>query len=200
MTDGRRRRAPVRRAPVRWALAIGLLLALPAPAALGGGAAGVAEPDGIWTGPMRGEVPATLAGAAVLDADGVAALVAAGDAVLVDVGPPPRRPEGLAADAKWLPPPHRSIPGAVWLPGVGAGELDPAVEAWYRDRLAALAGGDMDRPLVVFCHPQCWGSWNAAKRAVLYGHRAVHWFPGGIEGWQDAGHPTRTVEPETPGG
>jgi rhodanese-related sulfurtransferase len=30
-------------------------------------------------------------------------------------------------------------------------------------------------------------SWNAARRAVALGYTAVHWFPGGIEGWQSAG-------------
>lgn len=187
---------PWRRAMLTCALAAAMAVA--APMTSGGATAGVPEPDGIWTGPMRGEVPATLAGAMVVDADALAALAARGDAVLVDVGPLPRKPEGLAADAVWLAPPHRSVPGSVWLPGVGLGDLDPAVEAWFRDRLSALTGGDPDRPLVFFCHPQCWGSWNAAKRAVGYGYRAVHWFPDGIEGWQDAGHPTETLAPETP--
>ncbi len=117
--------------------------------------------------------------------------------MLVDVGPPPHKPDNIAAEA-WVPPPHRTLPGAVWLPGVGAGELTPTRDAWYRARLGALTGGDLAKPVVVFCHPDCWGSWNAAKRAILYGYSAVHWYEEGIEGWQDAGQPTQVAQPETP--
>lgn len=194
------------RAVMAGAAAIGWIAALSiggpwgAGEARAGGAAEVAEPDGFWTGPMAGAVPATLAGGKVVDADQVAAIVQAGGAVLVDVVGTPHRPEGLAPDALWAPPPHHSLPGSAWLPGVGAGVLDAAVDGWYRDRLAALTGGDSARPLVIFCRPRCWGSWNAAKRAVLYGYGNVHWFPGGVEGWQDSGRPTAVIEAETPPG
>ena len=57
---------------------------------------------------------------------------------------------------------------------------------------------DQAKPLVVFCHPDCWGSWNAAKRAILYGYTDVQWYEEGIEGWQDAGHETQAVQPEIP--
>jgi PQQ-dependent catabolism-associated CXXCW motif protein len=181
------------RAAVAGALVIGWFAA---GVAAGARADGVPEPDGFWTGPMGGAVPATLAGAAVVDADAVDALVRAGGAVLVDVAPAPRRPDGLAADALWLPPPHRSLPGSVWLPDVGLGVLEPDADSWYRDRLAALTGADFSARLVIFCHPDCWGSWNAAKRAVLYGYGNVHWFPDGVEGWQDSGRPTVTIEAE----
>lgn len=186
------------RAIAAGALAIGWVAAAACVAddVWAGSMAEVAEPDGFWTGPMGGAVPATLAGGAVVDADQVAALIRAGGVVLVDVGPAPRRPDGLAPDALWLPPPHRSLPGSVWLPGVGAGALAPAEESRYRGRLAALTGGDMSAPLVIFCHPDCWGSWNAAKRAVLYGYGNVHWFPGGVEGWQDSGRPTVAIGAE----
>jgi PQQ-dependent catabolism-associated CXXCW motif protein len=155
------------------------------------------EPDGFWTGPMQGAVPATIAGGTVIGTEDLAALVEQGDVVLVDVAPSPRKPEGLAADTIWLPPPHRSLPGSVWLPDVGQGELPPAHDAWFRARLATLTGGDTGMPLVLFCHPNCWGSWNAAKRAILYGYREVHWYPDGVEGWQDADLPTVTIEAET---
>lgn len=185
-----------RRAALVTALIAGLISCLPSPGLRA--QENAPEPDGVWTGEMRGPVPATLRGGTVVDAAGMQRLAADGGAILIDVGPPPMKPEGLAPEAVWLPPPHRSIPGSVWLPGVGGGSLAPEREAWYRDSLAALSGGDQSRPLVFFCHPQCWGSWNAAKRAVLYGYRAVHWYPDGIEGWQDAGHPTAAVEAETP--
>jgi len=154
------------------------------------------EPDGFWTGPTQGAVPATLAGGTVIGTADLAALVERGGAVLIDVAPAPRAPEGLAPGTTWTPPPHRSLPGSVWLPGVGQGELPPDVDAWFRARLAELTGGDRNRPVVLFCHPDCWISWNAAKRAILYGYTGVYWYPDGVEGWQDADMPTAVVEAE----
>ena len=180
----------------RVGLALALLAGLSA-AATASEPAPPPEPDGFWTGAMQGAVPATIAGGTVIGTEDLAALVERGDVVLVDVAPAPRKPEGIAPDAVWLPPPHRSLPGSVWLPDVGLGELPPARDAWFRDRLAALTGGDTDTPLVLFCHPNCWGSWNAAKRAILYGHTGVHWYPDGVEGWQDADLPTVTIEAES---
>jgi PQQ-dependent catabolism-associated CXXCW motif protein len=146
---------------------------------------------------MGGSVPASIAGGEVIDSAGLIALIGEENPVLIDVGPQPHKPDDIAAE-QWNPPPHRTIPGSVWLPGVGAGELAPKIDAWYRTRLDALTGGDDVKPLVIFCHPDCWGSWNAAKRAILYGYRAVHWYEEGIEGWQDAGQPTQAVQPELP--
>lgn len=158
---------------------------------------GVPEPAGFWTGPMGGPVPETIAGGEVVDTEALIALIGDETPVLIDVGPVPRKPDDIPAD-QWRAPPHRTIPGSVWLPGVGAGELSPAFDAWYRDRLATLTGGDQSAPLVIFCHPDCWGSWNAAKRAIGYGYTRVHWYEEGIEGWQDAGQPTRRAAPEMP--
>ena len=46
---------------------------------------------------------------------------------------------------------------------------------------------------MLYCHPQCWASWNAAKRAISYGYRKVYWYPDGIEGWEKAGLPTASA-------
>jgi PQQ-dependent catabolism-associated CXXCW motif protein len=146
---------------------------------------------------MGGPVPATITGGTVITTDELAALIAERDPVLVDVGPMPHKPDNVAAE-DWVPPPHRTIPGSVWLPGVGAGELSPALEVWYSAWLIKLTGGSPAKPLVVFCHPDCWGSWNAAKRAIRYGYENVHWYEEGIEGWQEAGHETQVVQPQVP--
>jgi PQQ-dependent catabolism-associated CXXCW motif protein len=167
-------------------VAVGVLAADPAPP----------EPAGIWTGPLQGAVPATIAGGTVVDAAAVEALVAREQAVLVDVAPSPHKPAN-AADT-WVAPPHRSLPGAVWLPDVGNGEMPPALEAWYQARLTALTRDDLARPVVVFCHPDCWASWNAAKRAIGYGYRRVNWYPDGVEGWQDSGRSTAVIEAQRP--
>lgn len=155
-------------------------------------AAPAPEPTGLWGGEERGAVPATLAGGRVVDTAALAALLAQGDTgggvVAVDVSVAQRRPEGLPPGAVWLPLAHRDIAGSVWLPEAGQSALAPATEAWVRQRLQALTGGDPARPVVFYCHPECWRSWNAAKRAVGWGYRAVMWYPQGVEGWEEAGH------------
>ena len=157
-----------------------------------------AEPDGYWTGDVDAPTPATLRGGWVIHAGALAALLRHGRAVIVDVSNAPRAPPGLAPGAPWMPLPHRAIPGAVWIPGVGAGSPAPGIEDFFRERLAEATAGDPDRPLVIYCHDRCWLSWNAAKRAIGYGYRRTYWFPEGIEGWIASGRPTATVEPREP--
>jgi PQQ-dependent catabolism-associated CXXCW motif protein len=72
---------------------------------------------------------------------------------------------------------------------MGAGALDTAKGEAFRARLRTLTGGDMTKPIVVYCHHACWLSWNAAKRAIADGYRRVIWYPDGIEGWTQAGKP-----------
>jgi PQQ-dependent catabolism-associated CXXCW motif protein len=156
-----------------------------------------AEPSGYWTGPVNSPVPLTISGGKViLNAHELRALIKRRGTVVVDVSNAPRRPEHLATGAPWLPLPHRAIPGSLWIPGVGVGEVPPAVDDFFRQRLAAATGGDPARRLVIYCHRMCWLSWNAAKRAIHYGYRHVYWFRDGIEGWQAAGLPTAVIEPQ----
>jgi len=153
----------------------------------------VPEPDGLWTGPMRGHTPATLEGATVIDLSALDAVMPEGPVVL-DVAAADKKPADFPSDMPWLPI-HRSIPGAVWMPGAGAAPLDPTREGLFYRRLEELTHGDKAKVIVTFCHPECWGSWNAAKRLVLKGYTRVNWFPEGIEGWQDT-HPTAVVKPD----
>jgi PQQ-dependent catabolism-associated CXXCW motif protein len=150
------------------------------------------EPDGYRTGVLRAPTPATLAGAQVLDLAGLERLVAE-EPVLIDVGPAPVRPPDHPADAPWLPT-HRTIPGAAWMPGAGGGDLTPEREKLMLDQVATLTGGDPAAIVVVFCQPDCWGSWNAGKRLVNAGYTGIAWFPAGVDAWQEA-HPTAPVEP-----
>ena len=152
------------------------------------------EPDGFRMDDYRAPVPATVRGAAVLHIAAMRDLVARGEAVLIDVLPAPRRPEGIRAETPWLPKPHRSLPGSLWWPDVGRGGLPPSVEARFRQRLQEIAGNP-PRLAVFFCLADCWMSWNAAKRAAAFGFRAA-WFPDGTDGWEAAGLPLEAVEPE----
>jgi len=157
----------------------------------------VAEPSGFWTGPVNSPTPETLTGGKVIHkARELRTLLRQGGAVIVDVSNAPRRPEGLAPGARWLPVPHRAIPGSLWIPGVGLGEIPVSVDDFFRERLSVATGDHLARPLVFYCHKTCWLSWNAAKRAISYGYRNVHWFRDGVEGWKAAGYPTAVIEPQ----
>ncbi|HUB11985.1 MAG TPA: rhodanese-like domain-containing protein [Acetobacteraceae bacterium] len=178
-----------------------LLLVMTVAAAVSGAAAEtvhVPEPHGYWLGPIHGPVPATITGGTVLDTARLEHLLASGGAVLVDVSEAPYRPSGLPAGTLWLPPPHRDIPGSVWIPNVGRGTISPRFAAWFHTRLATLTGGNPKKPIVVYCHTGCWLSWNAARRVINDGYRTVFWFPGGMEDWKAAGHPTAVIKPEGP--
>jgi PQQ-dependent catabolism-associated CXXCW motif protein len=134
----------------------------------------------------RAPTPDDAPGARTLDGAAMRAAAAAG-AILIDV-----TAEGAGVwfegDGEWVGhAAHETAEGAVWLPQVGHGRLPPDVEAYFRAALARLTGGEPSRPLVIFCHADCWMSWNAAKRAAAWGHEAVGWAPLGIEGWAEAG-------------
>jgi PQQ-dependent catabolism-associated CXXCW motif protein len=149
-----------------------------------------AEPEGYWTGPVNGAVPATLRGATVLKTDELTTLLKTEKVVLIDASNAPLRPEKLAPNAPWMPTPHPIIPESLWIAGSGMGEITPAIDAIYRAHLAEATGENLDMPIVVYCHERCWLSYNAAKRALSYGYSKVYWYPDGIEGWRAAGLPT----------
>ena len=147
-------------------------------------AAEVPPPEGYRMDDYRAPTPSYLPGATTLDTPGAEALWRGGGAVWIDVLPAPRRPAALPASALWLPSPRRGIPGSLWWPEVGRGFLAPVLEAWFRGNLQRATGGDPGRPLVFYCLAECWMSWNAAKRAIAWGWRAVHWYPEGSDGWE----------------
>jgi PQQ-dependent catabolism-associated CXXCW motif protein len=186
--------AAAMRVPILAAAAVAAVVATARLPAVAGDepVAEIPEPQGLWTGPMYGATPRTLAGAMVVDLAAVEALMA-DKPLLIDVGPVERKPETLPKDRPWLPV-HRSIPGAVWMPGAGAAPLDAEREALFYRRVAELTRDDRTRPIVVFCRSGCWGSWNAGKRLVAKGYIGVRWFPDGIDGWQDM-HAIAEVKP-----
>src|SRR5579872_1499336 len=103
------------------------------------------EPAQYWTGPVNSPVPATLAGGRVIHAHKLAELLKGERIVVIDVSNAPRRPENLPASTPWLPLPHRAIPGALWIPGAGLGEIPTSLDEYYRQRLAAATQNDPDR-------------------------------------------------------
>lgn len=185
-----------RAAVQRWALivTVATCLAASSGAALADGGA-VPEPSGYRLDDYRAPVPATVAGGRAIGTEEAKDLWQRHAAVFVDVLPAPRRPEGLRADAVWKPLPRPEIPGSLWLPDVGRGELNPRLAAYFRDHLARATGGDKSAPLVFYCLSQCWMSWNAAKRAIADGYTRVYWYRDGSDGWAAAHLPTAPGTP-----
>ncbi|UEM19617.1 PQQ-dependent catabolism-associated CXXCW motif protein [Skermanella mucosa] len=146
----------------------------------------------------RAPTPDTVPGAATVGTERVREMANRGEAVLIDVYPAPPRPATLPPGAVWMPKARRTIPGAVWLPNVGYGALPDGMDRHFRDSLERLTRGDRGRPIVFFCEPDCWMSWNAALRAVGYGYHAVHYYPEGAGGWTAAGLPLEPAQPTRP--
>ena len=154
----------------------------------------VQEPQGLYQGALHGYTPNTVAGGRIIRTAALAALIETKHPVLLDVAEKDRKPPAMGKDMLWLPN-HRSIPGAVFLEGGGRGTGDATYADAFKARVATLAGGDRATAIVVFCHPDCWGSYNAAKRLAGLGYTQVFWYRDGVEGWQD-GHDTAVVKPD----
>lgn len=153
----------------------------------------VAEPSGYRMDDFRKPVPATLAGARVIDTIEAEKVWKAKAAIMVDVFPKPHKPVNLPATTIWRDPQHETIAGAHWLPDVGYGALPSELEAYFRRHLTQLTGAEPGKPLMFFCQRDCWMSWNAAKRAIAWGYSDVIWYPDGTDGWQEAGNDVVTV-------
>ena len=80
---------------------------------------------------------------------------------------------------------HRTIAGAFWMIGAGAGDMDRDEEKRFAGAIAGFAAGDKSRALVFFCvDSECWLSYNAALRAIALGYTNVMWYRGGIASWR----------------
>lgn len=92
--------------------------------------------------------------------------------------------------------PRFNIPGSMWLPNVGRGELDRDQTSYFREGMLKLTGGDFDCPVVIYCRADCWMSWNAVKRAKSWGYTRLYWYRDGMSGWREAGLDQRESSPE----
>jgi PQQ-dependent catabolism-associated CXXCW motif protein len=133
----------------------------------------------------RSPVPESVAGGTRITAAEVLELVKNQKAVLLDVMPS----DGAGLDAatgEWhMTKPRQNIPGSVWLPDVGRGQLSPSMETYFRGNLEKLTAGERSRSIIIYCQSDCWMSWNAVKRAAGYGYTSLYWFPEGSDGWRD---------------
>ena len=153
-------------------------------------------PEGYRIDNYRAPVPATLAGARVLTTAEAEAIWRAKSAAFIDVLPRPPKPKNLPAGTVWRDAPRKNIPGSIWLPDTGYGNLPPAMEDYFQRGLARVSGGNKAALVVIYCLADCWMSWNAAKRALAYGYSNIAWYPDGTDGWERAKLPTEEAQPE----
>ncbi len=154
------------------------------------------EPEGYRLEAYRARVPATLAGATVIDTPKAFELWRSKTASFIDALPRAPKPEGLPKNVVWREQLRLDIPDSVWLPDTGFGALSDATARYLEKGLAKASGGDKSRPIVFYCLANCWMSWNAAKRALTLGYTHVLWYPEGTDGWAEAKHPLEEARPE----
>jgi PQQ-dependent catabolism-associated CXXCW motif protein len=154
------------------------------------------EPEGFRLENYHAPTPATLKGATVIDTDRAYKLWSEKAAVFIDALSRPPRPADLPKEAEWSPPPRRDIPGSLWLPGVGLGQLSPQMQDYLEKGLERATGSNKEKPVVFYCRTHCWASWNTGKRALALGYKNILWYPGGADAWEKAGHPLEERSPE----
>jgi len=154
-------------------------------------------PDGYRMSHYRAPTPDAVPHAVTLGTVELAALIDSGSVALIDVQAVVVRPETAEFGFAWLPnEPRYNIPDSVWLPNVGYGQLDPAMDAYFRDHLRRITNGRLDHPLVFYCVADCWMSWNAVQRAHRFGYHTLYWYRGGTDAWRAAGRPLVEDQPE----
>lgn len=159
-------------------------------------AAEVTEPESYRLDDYRAPTPATLRGAKAIGTQEAENIWRKGNASFVDVLPRPPRPRNLPEGTVWHDKPRADIPGSIWLPDTGYGELAPSMADYFARGLAKITHGDRSRLVVLYCLTDCWMSWNAAKRAQEIGYSNVAWYREGTDGWLAAGLPLANATPE----
>ena len=155
------------------------------------------EPSDYRMSDYRAPTPATLAGARLVTTAQAEELWKSGTAAFVDVLAHAPRPANLPDGTLWREKPRMDIPGSIWLPDTGYGQLAASTEAYLRNGLERVTKGDRAKLIVIYCLADCWMSWNAAKRALAMGYSNVAWYPQGTDGWQAAGLPLEAAAPAT---
>src|SRR5450755_4325280 len=120
-------------------------------AAAGAKAADVPEPDDYRLENYRAPTPATLRGARVIGTDEAEKIWRSHSAAFVDVLPRPPRPRDLPAGTLWRDKPRANIPGSIWLPDTGFGELAPSMAGYFSKGLEKATNGDRARMVVLYC-------------------------------------------------
>lgn len=120
-----------------------------------------------------------------------------GDALFIDVMPV----EGGVRDpqtGQWrLSQQHLTIPGAQWHPETGRAPVDPDLWRGLEQAITKARQKRPGLPVIIFCHSDCWMSWNAARRLARGGVPNVWWLAEGTDGWHAAGRKLIDAAPTT---
>jgi PQQ-dependent catabolism-associated CXXCW motif protein len=187
-----------KRAPASAALlvALGLGILLAAQAVISSPQERFDPVSGYRISDVRAPVPLSIAGGTAVDVDGLEALIAKRNPLLIDVlGNDPGRLNRYTFGLFGQLPERWNIPGSVRLPDFGKGSATAAQTRDMRLALERLTGANRAQPLVFYCIVNCWVSWNAARRAIAFGYAEVYWFRDGTETWADAGLPLEKAAP-----
>lgn len=150
------------------------------------------EASGLRISSYRAPVPDTVPGGKTIDLATLIEQRNAG-ALLIDVMGSPGY--SIRPDGTWITAaPHRTIPGAIWLPEIGHGVHLPEIGKYFTD---ALSSCQKSRAVVVFCRSDCWMSWNAVQHISGLNFTNILWFPGGVDEWADAALPVEDASPHT---
>ncbi|MEQ8824512.1 MAG: rhodanese-like domain-containing protein [Filomicrobium sp.] len=143
----------------------------------------------------RAVLPDSVPGGATIDTEQVEKLFKAGNTIFLDVMP--STGAGFSPKTgKWrLTKKRENIPGSTWLPDVGRGKLQPALQHYFEDNLRELTGGNKSKQILIYCQSDCWMAWNAVRRASELGYQNIYWYPHGTDAWKDWDNPTVPATP-----
>lgn len=120
------------------------------------------DAEGYRSSQYRSPTPSTLEGVQILDTPALKKLLdERPDVQLIDVYRQLWRHDRFIEEE-----PHANIPGSLWLPNTGSGNLETLWLRYFTHYLSQASKGDLNKPLVFYCRPDCWPSWNAARRAM----------------------------------
>lgn len=150
--------------------------------------------DGYRITRYRGKVPDIAGNSTLLSADQLNQLRLDTNILMLDVSG--IRYYDITENGDFITPErHHSIPGAVWLPVIGWGILEPWQQEYMDQSVRKLTGDNFAAPIAVFCKVDCWLGWNVVRRLEAAGYRNLYWFPGGTDVWQDNGLPLQDITP-----
>ena len=143
-------------------------------------------PDNVLHEYFERKTPTTAPGVTTVNTEQLASMLKTEKPLVIDT-----------MGASW----YRSVPGAVGLDinginGHTHGTFTDAVQKRLEQKLRALTGGDMAKPLVAMgFNVARFDGYNLALRLRHAGYTNVYWYRGGREAWEVAGMPEDVVRP-----
>ena len=140
-------------------------------------------PDNVLHEDFASKTPTTAPGVTTVNTEQLASMLKTQQPLVIDT-----------LNSSW----NRSVPGAVGLDfsGMTHGTFTDAVQKRLEQKLRALTGGDMAKPIVAMSFNVAgFESYNLALRLRHAGYTNVYWYRGGREAWEVAGKPEEAVRP-----